>query len=133
MNVNFIFLVELSKIVLMVKSSVVSMDVVVMEFFGGFFVQLYVFIFGSKIVLDVFVISVIQIEGDIEVLVNIEVVLEVDSDVVLMVEMDDVLFSVSEVEVVSEEGLLVDVIKFVQKVLLLEKGEVIFIKVVLVK
>lgn len=74
-----------------------------------------------------------QTEGDTEAPVNTEAVLEADSDAALMAEMDDALFSASEVEAASEEGLPVDVIKSAQKAPSLEKGEAISTKVAPVK
>lgn len=133
MNVNFTPPVEPSKIAPTAKSSAVSTDAAATESSGGFFAQLHALIFGSKTASDAPATSVTQTEGDTEAPVNTEAALEADSDAALMVEMDDALFSASEVEAASEEGLPVDVIKSAQKAPSLEKGEAISTKVAPVK
>ena len=115
MNVNLTPPVEPSKIAPTAKSSAVSTDAAATESSGGFFAQLHALIFGSKTASDAPATSVTQTEGDTEAPVNTEAVLEADSDAALMAEMDDALFSASEVEAASEEGLPVDVIKSAQK------------------
>ncbi|TQP56323.1 flagellar hook-length control protein FliK [Vibrio cholerae] len=133
MNVNLTPPVEPSKIAPTAKSSAVSTDAAATESSGGFFAQLHALIFGSKTASDAPATSVTQNEGDTEAPVNTEAALEADSDAALMVEMDDALFSASEVEAASEEGLPVDVIKSAQKAPSLEKGEAISAKAALVK
>ncbi|EJL6895127.1 flagellar hook-length control protein FliK [Vibrio cholerae] len=133
MNVNLTPPVEPSKIAPTAKSSAVSTDAAATESSGGFFAQLHALIFGSKTASDVPATSVTQTEGDTEAPVNTEAALEADSDAALMAEMDDALFSASEVEAASEEGLPVDVIKSAQKAPSLEKGEAISAKVAPVK
>lgn len=133
MNVNLTPPVEPSKIAPTAKSSAVSTDAAATESSGGFFAQLHALIFGSKTASDAPATSVTQTEGDTEAPVNTEAVLEADSDAALMAEMDDALFSASEVEAASEEGLPVDVIKSAQKAPSLEKGEAISTKVAPVK
>lgn len=133
MNVNLTPPVEPSKIAPTAKSSAVSTDAAATESSDGFFAQLYALIFGSKTASDVPATSVTQTEGDTEAPVNTEAALEADSDAALMAEMDDALFSASEVEAASEEGLPVDVIKSAQKAPSLEKGEAISAKVAPVK
>ncbi len=133
MNVNLTPPVEPSKIAPTAKSSAVSTDAAATESAGGFFAQLHALIFGSKTAADAPATSVTQTEGDTEAPVNTEAVLEADSDAALMAEMDDALFSASEVEAASEEGLPVDVIKSAQKAPSLEKGEAISTKVAPVK
>ncbi len=121
MNVNLTPPVEPSKIAPTAKSSAVSTDAAATESSGGFFAQLHALIFGSKTASDAPATSVTQTEGDTEAPVNTEAVLEADSDAALMAEMDDALFSASEVEAASEEGLPVDVIKSAQKAPSLKK------------
>ncbi|MRI14159.1 flagellar hook-length control protein FliK [Vibrio cholerae] len=133
MNVNLTPPVEPSKIAPTAKSSAVSTDAAATESSGGFFAQLHALIFGSKTASDVPATSVTQTEGDTEAPVNTEAALEADSDAALMAEMDDALFSASEVEAASEEGLPVDTIKSAQKAPSLEKGEAISTKVAPVK
>ncbi|WP_219645681.1 flagellar hook-length control protein FliK [Vibrio cholerae] len=133
MNVNLTPPVEPSKIAPTAKSSAVSTDAAATESSGGFFAQLHALIFGSKTASDVPATSVTQTEGDTEAPVNTEAALEADSDAALMAEMDDALFSASEVEAASEEGLPVDVIKSAQKAPSLEKGEAISAKTAPVK
>ncbi|HFG1702815.1 TPA: flagellar hook-length control protein FliK [Vibrio cholerae] len=133
MNVNLTPPVEPSKIAPTAKSSAVSTDAAATESSDGFFAQLHALIFGSKTASDVPATSVTQTEGDTEAPVNTEAALEADSDAALMAEMDDALFSASEVEAASEEGLPVDVIKSAQKAPSLEKGEAISAKVAPVK
>ncbi len=133
MNVNLTPPVEPSKIAPTAKSSAVSTDAAATESSGGFFAQLHALIFGSKTASDAPATSVTQTEGDTEAPVNIEAALEADSDAALMAEMDDALFSASEVEAASEEGLPVDVIKSAQKAPSLEKGEAISAKAAPVK
>lgn len=133
MNVNLTPPVEPSKIAPTAKSSAVSTDAAATESSGGFFAQLHALIFGSKTASDAPATSVTQNEGDTEAPVNTEAALEADSDAALMVEMDDALFSASEVEAASEEGLPVDIIKSAQKAPSLEKGEAISAKAALVK
>ncbi len=133
MNVNLTPPVEPSKIAPTAKSSAVSTDAAATESSGGFFAQLHALIFGSKTASDAPATSVTQTEGDTEAPVNTEAALEADSDAALMAEMDDALFSASEVEAASEEGLPVDVIKSAQKAPSLEKGEAISTKVAPVK
>ncbi|EJH50883.1 flagellar hook-length control protein FliK [Vibrio cholerae] len=133
MNVNLTPPVEPSKIAPTAKSSAVSTDAAAMESSGGFFAQLHALIFGSKTASDAPATNVTQNEGDTEAPVNTEAALEADSDAALMAEMDDALFSASEVEAASEEGLPVDVIKSAQKAPSLEKGEAISTKVAPVK
>ncbi|WP_185840977.1 flagellar hook-length control protein FliK [Vibrio cholerae] len=133
MNVNLTPPVEPSKIAPTAKSSAVSTDAAATESSGGFFAQLHALIFGSKTASDAPATSVTQNEGDTEAPVNTEAALEADSDAALMAEMDDALFSASEVEAASEEGLPVDVIKSAQKAPSLEKGEAISAKAALVK
>lgn len=133
MNVNLTPPVEPSKIAPTAKSSAVSTDAAATESSGGFFAQLHALIFGSKTASDAPATSVTQTEGDTEAPVNTEAALEADSDAALMAEMDDALFSASEVEVASEEGLPVDVIKSAQKAPSLEKGEAISAKAAPVK
>lgn len=133
MNVNLTPPVEPSKIAPTAKSSAVSTDAAATESSGGFFAQLHALIFGSKTASDAPATSVTQTEGDTEAPVNTEAALEADSDAALMAEMDDALFSASEVEAASEEGLPVDVIKSAQKAPSLEKGEAISAKAALVK
>ncbi|WP_337916512.1 flagellar hook-length control protein FliK [Vibrio cholerae] len=133
MNVNLTPPVEPSKIAPTAKSSAVSTDAAATESSGGFFAQLHALIFGSKTASDAPATSVTQTEGDTEAPVNTEAALEADSDAALMAEMDDALFSASEVEAASEEGLPVDVIKSAQKVPSLEKGEAISAKAAPVK
>ncbi|EOX3338200.1 flagellar hook-length control protein FliK [Vibrio cholerae] len=133
MNVNLTPPVEPSKIAPTAKSSAVSTDAAATESSGGFFAQLHALIFGSKTASDAPATSVTQTEGDTEAPVNTEAALEADSDVALMAEMDDALFSASEVEAASEEGLPVDVIKSAQKAPSLEKGEAISAKAAPVK
>ncbi|WP_162810026.1 flagellar hook-length control protein FliK [Vibrio cholerae] len=133
MNVNLTPPVEPSKIAPTAKSSAVSTDAAATESSGGFFAQLHALIFGSKTASDAPATSVTQNEGDTEAPVNTEAALEADSDVALMAEMDDALFSASEVEAASEEGLPVDIIKSAQKAPSLEKGEAISAKAALVK
>ncbi len=133
MNVNLTPPVEPSKIAPTAKSSAASTDAAATESSGGFFAQLHALIFGSKTVSDAPATSVTQTEGDTEAPVNTEAALEADSDAALMAEMDDALFSASEVEAASEEGLPVDVIKSAQKAPSLEKGEAISTKVAPVK
>ncbi|MBJ6885882.1 flagellar hook-length control protein FliK [Vibrio cholerae] len=133
MNVNLTPPVEPSKIAPTAKSSAVSTDAAATESSGGFFAQLHALIFGSKTASDAPATSVTQNEGDTEAPVNTEAALEADSDAALMVEMDGALFSASEVEAASEEGLPVDVIKSAQKAPSLEKGEAISAKAALVK
>ncbi|WP_185835967.1 flagellar hook-length control protein FliK [Vibrio cholerae] len=133
MNVNLTPPVEPSKIAPTAKSSAVSTDAAATESSGGFFAQLHALIFGSKTASDAPATSVTQNEGDTEALVNTEAALEADSDAALMAEMDDALFSASEVEAASEEGLPVDVIKSAQKAPSLEKGEAISAKAAPVK
>ncbi|WP_185834496.1 flagellar hook-length control protein FliK [Vibrio cholerae] len=133
MNVNLTPPVEPSKIAPTAKSSAVSTDAAATESSGGFFAQLHALIFGSKTASDAPATSVTQTEGDTEAPVNTEAALEADSDAALMAEMDDALFSASEVEAASEEGLPVDVIKSAQKAPSLEKGEAISAKAAPVK
>lgn len=133
MNVNLTPPVEPSKIAPTAKSSAVSTDAAATESSGGFFAQLHALIFGSKTASDAPATSVTQNEGDTEAPVNTEAALEADSDAALMAEMDDALFSASEVEAASEEGLPVDVIKSAQKAPSLEKGEAISAKAAPVK
>ncbi|WP_185834645.1 flagellar hook-length control protein FliK [Vibrio cholerae] len=133
MNVNLTPPVEPSKIAPTAKSSAVSTDAAATESSGGFFAQLHALIFGSKTASDAPATSVTQNEGDTEAPVNTEAALEADSDAALMAEMDDALFSASEVEAASEEGLPVDIIKSAQKAPSLEKGEAISAKAALVK
>ncbi|MCD6646425.1 flagellar hook-length control protein FliK [Vibrio cholerae] len=133
MNVNLTPPVEPSKIAPTAKSSAASTDAVATESSGGFFAQLHALIFGSKTASDAPATSVTQTEGDTEAPVNTEAALEADSDAALMAEMDDALFSASEVEAASEEGLPVDVIKSAQKAPSLEKGEAISAKAAPVK
>ncbi|GFK33018.1 flagellar hook-length control protein FliK [Vibrio cholerae] len=133
MNVNLTPPVEPSKIAPTAKSSAVSTDAAATESSGGFFAQLHALIFGSKTASDAPATSVTQTEGDTEAPVNTEAALEADSDAALMAEMDDALFSASEVEAASEEGLPVDIIKSAQKAPSLEKGEAISAKAALVK
>ncbi|EPZ4989579.1 flagellar hook-length control protein FliK [Vibrio cholerae] len=133
MNVNLTPPVEPSKIAPTAKSSAVSTDSAATESSGGFFAQLHALIFGSKTASDAPATSVTQTEGDTEAPVNTEAALEADSDAALMAEMDDALFSASEVEAASEEGLPVDIIKSAQKAPSLEKGEAISAKAALVK
>ncbi|TQQ22527.1 flagellar hook-length control protein FliK [Vibrio cholerae] len=133
MNVNLTPPVEPSKIAPTAKSSAASTDAAATESSGGFFAQLHALIFGSKTASDAPATSVTQTEGDTEAPVNTEAALEADSDAVLMAEMDDALFSASEVEAASEEGLPVDVIKSAQKAPSLEKGEAISAKAAPVK
>ncbi len=133
MNVNLTPPVEPSKIAPTAKSSAASTDAAATESSGGFFAQLHALIFGSKTASDAPATSVTQTEGDTEAPVNTEAALEADSDAALMAEMDDALFSASEVEAASEEGLPVDVIKSAQKVPSLEKGEAISAKAAPVK
>lgn len=133
MNVNLTPPVEPSKIAPTAKSSAASTDAAATESSGGFFAQLHALIFGSKTASDAPATSVTQTEGDTEAPVNTEAALEADSDAALMAEMDDALFSASEVEAASEEGLPVDVIKSAQKAPSLEKGEAISAKAALVK
>ncbi|HAS3563346.1 TPA: flagellar hook-length control protein FliK [Vibrio cholerae] len=133
MNVNLTPPVEPSKIAPTAKSSAVSTDAAATESSGGFFAQLHALIFGSKTASDTPATSVTQNEGDTEAPVNTEAALEADSDAALMAEMDDALFSASEVEAASEEGLPVDIIKSAQKAPSLEKGEAISAKAALVK
>ncbi|TXX57106.1 flagellar hook-length control protein FliK [Vibrio cholerae] len=133
MNVNLTPPVEPSKIAPTAKSSVVSTDAAATESSGGFFAQLHALIFGSKTASDAPATSVTQNEGDTEAPVNTEAALEADSDAALMAEMDDALFSASEVEAASEEGLPVDIIKSAQKAPSLEKGEAISAKAAPVK
>ncbi|EOW9507988.1 flagellar hook-length control protein FliK [Vibrio cholerae] len=133
MNVNLTPPVEPSKIAPTAKSSAVSTDAAATESSGGFFAQLHALIFGSKTASDAPATSVTQTEGDTEAPVNTEAALEADSDAALMAEMDDALFSASEVEAASEEGLSVDVIKSAQKAPSLEKGEAISAKTAPVK
>ncbi|HFG2215978.1 TPA: flagellar hook-length control protein FliK [Vibrio cholerae] len=133
MNVNLTPPVEPSKIAPTAKSSAVSTDAAATESSGGFFAQLHALIFGSKTASDAPATSVTQTEGDTEAPVNTEAALEADSDAALMAEMDDALFSASEVEAASEEGLPVDVIKSAQKAPSLEKGEAISAKTAPVK
>ncbi|EKF9274911.1 flagellar hook-length control protein FliK [Vibrio cholerae] len=133
MNVNLTPPVEPSKIAPTAKSSAASTDAAATESSGGFFAQLHALIFGSKTASDAPATSVTQTEGDTEAPVNTEAALEVDSGAALMAEMDDALFSASEVEAASEEGLPVDVIKSAQKAPSLEKGEAISTKVAPVK
>ncbi|HIH0815794.1 TPA: flagellar hook-length control protein FliK [Vibrio cholerae] len=133
MNVNLTPPVEPSKIAPTEKSSAVSTDAAATESSGGFFAQLHALIFGSKTASDAPATSVTQNEGDTEAPVNTEAALEADSDTALMAEMDDALFSASEVEAASEEGLPVDIIKSTQKAPSLEKGEAISAKAALVK
>ena len=133
MNVNLTPPVEPSKIAPTAKSSAVSTDAAATESSGGFFAQLHALIFRSKTASDAPATSVTQNEGDTEAPVNTEAALEADSDAALMVEMDDALFSASEVEAASEEGLPVDVIKSAQKAPSLEKGEAISAKAAPVK
>lgn len=133
MNVNLTPPVEPSKIAPTAKSSAASTDAAATESSGGFFAQLHALIFGSKTASDAPATSVTQTEGDTEAPVNTEAALEADSDAALMAEMDDALFSASEVEAASEEGLPVDVIKSAQKAPSLEKGEAISAKAAPVK
>ncbi|ELJ8513626.1 TPA: flagellar hook-length control protein FliK [Vibrio cholerae] len=133
MNVNLTPPVEPSKIAPTAKSSAVSTDAAATESSGGFFAQLHALIFGSKTASDAPATGVTQTEGDTEAPVNTEAALEADSDAALMAEMDDALFSASEVEAASEEGLPVDVIKSAQKAPSLEKGEAISAKAAPVK
>ncbi|EGR0772978.1 flagellar hook-length control protein FliK [Vibrio cholerae] len=133
MNVNLTPPVEPSKIAPTAKSSAVSTDAAATESSGSFFAQLHALIFGSKTASDAPATSVTQNEGDTEAPVNTEAALEADSDAALMAEMDDALFSASEVEAASEEGLPVDIIKSAQKAPSLEKGEAISAKAALVK
>ncbi|MFO4721426.1 flagellar hook-length control protein FliK [Vibrio cholerae] len=133
MNVNLTPPVEPSKIAPTAKSSAVSTDAAATESSGGFFAQLHALIFGSKTASDAPATSVTKTEGDTEAPVNTEAALEADSDAALMAEMDDALFSASEVEAASEEGLPVDVIKSAQKAPSLEKGEAISAKAAPVK
>ncbi len=133
MNVNLTPPVEPSKIAPTAKSSAVSTDAAATESSGGFFAQLHALIFGSKTASDAPATSVTQNEGDTEAPVNTEAALEADGDAALMAEMDDALFSASEVEAASEEGLPVDVIKSAQKAPSLEKGEAISAKAAPVK
>ncbi|EOX1763979.1 flagellar hook-length control protein FliK [Vibrio cholerae] len=133
MNVNLTPPVEPSKIAPTAKSSAASTDAAATESSGGFFAQLHALIFGSKTASDAPATSVTQTEGDTESPVNTEAALEADSDAALMAEMDDALFSASEVEAASEEGLPVDVIKSAQKAPSLEKGEAISAKTAPVK
>ncbi|EON6313160.1 TPA: flagellar hook-length control protein FliK [Vibrio cholerae] len=133
MNVNLTPPVEPSKIAPTAKSSAVSTDAAATESSGGFFAQLHALIFGSKTASDAPATSVTQNEGDTEAPVNTEAALEADSDAALMAEMDDALFSASEVEAASEEGLPVDIIKSAQKAPSLEKGEAISAKAAPVK
>ncbi|EJL6535971.1 flagellar hook-length control protein FliK [Vibrio cholerae] len=133
MNVNLTPPVEPSKIAPTAKSSAVSTDAAATESSGGFFAQLHALIFGSKTASDAPATDVTQNEGDTEAPVNTEAALEADSDAALMAEMDDALFSASEVEAASEEGLPVDVIKSAQKAPSLEKGEAISAKAAPVK
>ncbi|GIA49560.1 flagellar hook-length control protein FliK, putative [Vibrio cholerae] len=133
MNVNLTPPVEPSKIAPTAKSSAVSTDAAATESSGGFFAQLHALIFGSKTASDAPATSVTQNEGDTEAPVNTEAALEADSDAALMAEMDDALFSASEVEAASEEGLPVDVIKSAQKAPSLEKSEAISAKAAPVK
>ncbi|MBD1177017.1 flagellar hook-length control protein FliK [Vibrio cholerae] len=133
MNVNLTPPVEPSKIAPTAKSSAVSTDAAATESSGGFFAQLHALIFGSKTASDAPATGVTQNEGDTEAPVNTEAALEADSDAALMAEMDDALFSASEVEAASEEGLPVDVIKSAQKAPSLEKGEAISAKAAPVK
>lgn len=133
MNVNLTPPVEPSKIAPTAKSSAVSTDAAATESSGGFFAQLHALIFGSKTASDAPATSVTQTEGDTEAPVNTEAALEADSDAALMAEMDDALFSASEVEAASEEGLPVDVIKSAQKAPSLGKGEAISAKAAPVK
>ncbi|MCD6722046.1 flagellar hook-length control protein FliK [Vibrio cholerae] len=133
MNVNLTPPVEPSKIAPTAKSSAASTDAAATESSGGFFAQLHALIFGSKTASDAPATSVTQNEGDTEAPVNTEAALEADSDAALMAEMDDALFSASEVEAASEEGLPVDVIKSAQKAPSLEKGEAISAKAAPVK
>ncbi|GHY05052.1 flagellar hook-length control protein FliK, putative [Vibrio cholerae] len=133
MNVNLTPPVEPSKIAPTAKSSAVSTDAAATESSGGFFAQLHALIFGSKTASDAPATCVTQNEGDTEAPVNTEAALEADSDAALMAEMDDALFSASEVEAASEEGLPVDIIKSAQKAPSLEKGEAISAKAALVK
>ncbi|HFC9430146.1 flagellar hook-length control protein FliK [Vibrio cholerae] len=133
MNVNLTPPVEPSKIAPTAKSSAASTDAAATESSGGFFAQLHALIFGSKTASDASATSVTQNEGDTEAPVNTEAALEADSDAALMAEMDDALFSASEVEAASEEGLPVDVIKSAQKAPSLEKGEAISAKAAPVK
>lgn len=133
MNVNLPPPVEPSKIAPTAKSSAVSTDAAATESSSGFFAQLHALIFGSKTASDAPATSVTQNEGDTEAPVNTEAALEADSDAALMAEMDDALFSASEVEAASEEGLPVDVIKSAQKAPSLEKGEAISAKAAPVK
>ncbi|HFG2160684.1 TPA: flagellar hook-length control protein FliK [Vibrio cholerae] len=133
MNVNLTPPVEPSKIAPTAKSSAVSTDAAATESSGGFFAQLHALIFGSKTASDAPATGVTQNEGDTEAPVNTEAALEADSDASLMAEMDDALFSASEVEAASEEGLPVDVIKSAQKAPSLEKGEAISAKAAPVK
>ncbi|EGQ9392963.1 flagellar hook-length control protein FliK [Vibrio cholerae] len=133
MNVNLTPPVEPSKIAPTAKSSAASTDAAATESSGGFFAQLHALIFGSKTASDAPATSVTQTEGDTEAPVNTEAALEADSDAALMAEMDDALFSASEVEAASEEGLPVDVVKSAQKAPSLEKGEAISAKTAPVK
>ncbi|EHB5526352.1 flagellar hook-length control protein FliK [Vibrio cholerae] len=133
MNVNLTPPVEPSKIAPTAKSSAVSTDAAATESSGGFFAQLHALIFGSKTASDAPATGVTQTEGDTEAPVNTEAALEADSDAALMAEMDDALFSASEVEAASEEGLPVDIIKSAQKAPSLEKGEAISAKAAPVK
>ncbi|TQQ42081.1 flagellar hook-length control protein FliK [Vibrio cholerae] len=133
MNVNLTPPVEPSKIAPTAKSSAASTDAAATESSGGFFAQLHALIFGSKTASDVPATSATLNEGDTEAPVNTEAALEADSDAALMAEMDDALFSASEVEAASEEGLPVDVIKSAQKAPSLEKGEAISAKAAPVK